>query len=456
MSEPLRAILVGTGFLAIFAIAELIRRRWNPPVEVTRKFVHASGGLVALTFPWIFHSPWTVLVLGIASATTLTFTRKIGWLRSVHGVERASRGDLYFPIAVFVLFLIARDRPVFYAISLFTLVVADALAALLGKTYGKSTYEIESGRKSWEGSIAFFMATFLGVHLPLLLATDIDRATCVLVALQIALLVTSFEAISLRGSDNLIVPLGTWYLLVKMSPKTADAIAVQLAVQLGLLVLVALIAWRSRVLTASGAIAAHLVLYAAFSLGGPAWSVAPALALAGLVTFAPSAARSHHESGLGYQVLGVFYVSIVAVLLIFADNTFATFLAGRGPAGPHPFFVPFVAALAAQLGLVTYLALRTNLNLRKLPRLPMAMLAAVLGFTIIVPLSLWFVLGSIPVRAAAVAAGVCAISSVLYMTGRAMHRWPAGPLWDLRLQSLSVALAIGLLLPVHLLWGPPP
>src|SRR5262245_52311446 len=130
VQELTRALAVGGLFLAFMAIAELWQRRLHPPVEWTRKFVHVAGGLVSLAFPWLFTSVWTVVGLGAAMAALLAITRQLGWLRSVHGVERPSHGDLYFPVAVVLLFVLARDRPVFYAISLFCLVVADALAAL--------------------------------------------------------------------------------------------------------------------------------------------------------------------------------------------------------------------------------------------------------------------------------------------------------------------------------------
>ena len=129
-------------------------------------------------------------------------------------------------------------------------------------------------------------------------------------------------------------------------------------------------------------------------------------------------------------MLGVCYVSIVAVLLIVADNTFSTFRAGRGPQGTHPFFVPFVAALAAQLGLVANLALRSRADLRRLPRVPQALLSGTLGFTVIVPLSLWATLGTVPARGAVLAAAVCAVALMLYALGRRLRRWPTARCGD--------------------------
>jgi phytol kinase len=314
--ELLAAGAVGAVYLLVFAAAELWRYWRRPPVEWTRKAVHMAGGLVALGFPWLFQSPITVLALAAAFALLLWGTRRLGWLQSVHGVERKSEGGLYYPLAIFLLFALGRGQPVFYLVSLLALVLADALAAVLGASYGRLTYSVEDDRRSIEGSAVFFLVTFLGAHLPLLLLTPIGRLESVLVAAQLALLVTLLEAVSLRGNDNL---------LVKMTPKPAEVLAFQLASQLVILAVLVWVSWRSRLLTLSGTLAASLFFYGAFSLGGEEWTIAPAAALlVFLAVFrgAFAAAPSGSAPDRRYQVLAVFYSCAAAAALVLANNTF--------------------------------------------------------------------------------------------------------------------------------------
>jgi phytol kinase len=452
VTEALHIVAVGSLFLAIFATAELWYRKLHPPVEVTRKFIHFAGGFVSMSFPWVFTTHWSVLALGAASLVLMTLGKRFGFLQSLHGVSRRSKGEIHYAIAVYVLFLIARQQPVFYAISMFTLIVSDALAALLGQAYGRWMYEVESGRKSWEGSAVFFLVTFLGVHLTLLLATPLDRGHSVILALQVALLVTSFEAISLYGNDNLIVPLATYYLLMKLSRSTAAGLGFQVAAQLGFLLVASFIAWRSRVLSESSAIAVHLVLYAAFSLGGVWWPVAPGLALIACLWLDPNTLRRTAGSSR-YQVLVVFYLSIVAVCLIFVDNTFATLVRGapalkRG----HPFFVLFVGALAAQVAMLAYAFARSHRETRRRP-IPLAATAAMaIGWAVVAPLGLWVARHELSLDSIAITFGLCVIAVVAYALARRLPRWPRGELWDLRLQSLCAALATLVLAPIHLRW----
>ena len=441
--ELARAALVAVGLIALLGAAEAWKRIAHPPVEWTRKLVHVSGGVVSGTFPWLFATHWTVLLLGVSSFSILAVAKRLGWISSVTGVERRSTGELLFPFAVYLLFAIAHGQPVFYLIALSALVFADTAAALLGSAYGRHTFMVGEDRKSLEGSAAFLLVTFLAVHLVLLLAAGTEPAASVLIAAQMALLVTAFEAISMRGNDNLIVPLMTYYLLVKLTHNTWQGIALQLLVQLGLLAGMILLASRTRFLTLAGAIAAHLTLYAAFSLGGPTWIVAPLLTLVGFLWFQAVAPPGQDESGPRHEVRQVFYVTIVPVLLLFLDNSFASFAAKGHPLGSHhPFFVPFVGAFTATLSIVGFRALRR----RRLPRASAAALAGVLAWAAVAPAALW-----VGPRggglAFAVSALTCLLALVLYLAGRRLFHPQPATKWDLRLQALCVALAAGAGLP---------
>ncbi len=451
--EGVRALLVGGLFLLIFAAAEAWKRWGDPPAEWTRKLVHLCGGIVCAALPWIFAWHWTVLALGVAFAGIIWGTRRLGVLGSVHGVERHSQGGIYFPIAVYLLFLLAAHQPVFYLISILVLVVADTLAAVLGTAYGRRVYAVETDRRSLEGSAVFFLTTFLCVHLPLLLLTGIDPLASVVIGVQLALLVTFFEAISLRGNDNLIVPLVTYYLLVKMTPKPADFIALQLVAQLAIIALVALVAWRYRFVSLSGAVALTLVLYGAFSLGGPVWVVAPLLAVAGFAALYSVLCRQGATDDTQYQVVALFYVSIVGAALFVVNNAMQTLVPEPFALRvTDPFYVPFVGVVAAQLAIVLFTFLDPLRGRRRLSRLGITRLSAAIGFLLVVPAGLWVGVPGIDVWGLGVAAVICFGALALYRAGRRMSAWPTEQPWTVRLQAAAVAGVTGLVLPVHLWW----
>src|SRR5262249_1979590 len=154
--------------------------------ELARKIVHMGMGGVTLTFPWLFHEAWPVLLLAGVSILGLLALRVVGSLKSalgsvLGGVSRVSLGELYFPLAVrvlFVLFLGGPDgervpRIILYAAPILLLTLADAAAALIGVSYGRLHYVTADGVKSWEGSLACFTCAFFCAHVPLLLGTQI-------------------------------------------------------------------------------------------------------------------------------------------------------------------------------------------------------------------------------------------------------------------------------------------
>ena len=445
--EAARAALVATALLILFALGEGWRRKWNPPTEWTRKLVHFGGGLVAAPFPWLFSSHWTVLALGGAFAAIIFGTRRLGLLGSVHAVERRSEGGLYYPLAIYLLFALGADRPVFYLISLLVLMVSDTIAALLGTEYGRRIYAVERDHRSLEGSGAFALATFFAVHLPLLLLTDTSRPATVLVAAQIALTVTILEGISVGGSDNLVTPLATYFMLAGMTRLPASFLAGQLTAQLVVTVLVLLLAWRYRFVAMSTAMGLALVVYGAYALGGAEWTIAPALAVLIFVTYYAVARRVAPDAPSGYQVRGLFYVAIVPTILFFLDYAFEHVVVQPIR---DPLYVPFVGAAAAQLMIVFFAHLGEVPRRRRRRLFWLRAGSALLGFLVVVPAGLALSVTGANAWGLLCAAAVCALALTLYFTVGRLPQWPRVAPWGLRLQMLSTAAATALMVPVHL------
>jgi len=259
----------------VMAGLKLVGARCGLHPETSRKSVHIAMGLVTLFFPWLFREAWPVLLLAVLAVVALVGTRLLKPLRErfggvLHGVERYSLGEIYFPLAVAALYLLSSGNRLLYVIPLLTLTLADAVAALVGVRYGQHRFCTSEGTKSVEGSLAFFMVAFLSAHVPLLLLSDTGRAESLLIALVLGILVMLFEAVSVGGLDNLFIPLGCYALLRRYLELGTD----ELLFRLGAICLVALVVfcWRRRTtLTGSGLLAAALVGYMNWTLGGWQW-----------------------------------------------------------------------------------------------------------------------------------------------------------------------------------------
>src|SRR5215212_10680331 len=272
-------VLVLVVLLGLQVCVRLWRRAHPDRVELARKVMHVSLGLLTLTFPWLFDQAWPVVVVCGAIAIWLIAVRRLALVHSHFGgaieVARASWGEVYFPIGVALLFVLSEGNPILYCVPLAILTLADTAAALVGSEYGHWRFTtLEGGKKSAEGSIAFFLVAYFAVHVPLLLATQIERVDVLLVAVTLALLVTVFEAIAWRGLDNLFIPLGGFLLLRELPSHATE----RLLLQLGVVILIAVVATlrrRQTTLDDSALLAAMLAGYGIWTFGGWEWLVLP-------------------------------------------------------------------------------------------------------------------------------------------------------------------------------------
>ncbi len=331
-SDLVGGAVLAAVFLALLAAAELWRRFGSPRPEWTRKLVHLGAGATCLPFPFVIQSPWVVLGLTLPLTVLFAFAGKLGWLKSLHGVERSSRGAEYYPLAIFLTFVLSHERPWLYLAAVLVLAVGDAFAALIGSRYGVVRYEVESSHKSLEGSLVFLVIAFLAIHLPTLLLTDLPRPVTVLAALLVAILVTGFEAISLRGADNLFVPLAVVFILGKITAKPLAEIVFQNLSLVLLCLLIALLIRLFPYFNVGGSIALMLYAYANWSLGSWLWA-APVLAglllyLAGLFRLVtPGEGPLFRVRAVARSVLVPFAILIVANTLQRYDFLFGPYLA---------------------------------------------------------------------------------------------------------------------------------
>jgi len=278
--NPWLGIGVVLGSLGILmGVVSVFRRVLSP--EISRKSIHVGMGGICLAFPWIFADGWPVVVLALLAMGGLAAVRWVPFLRRsmggvIGGVERQSWGEFYFPLAVATVFLLSEGDTLLYMIPVLTLTVADSVGALIGIRYGLAHYRTDEGKKSAEGSVAFFTMAFLSCHVPLLLFSQTGRAETLLISLTAGVVVMLLEAIAWRGQDNLIIPVGMFFLLKVYLPLGVGELLLRFVVIVGLVVLVFVLRKRTT-LSDSAVLAGALSGYAVWAFGGWFWLFPPLL-----------------------------------------------------------------------------------------------------------------------------------------------------------------------------------
>jgi hypothetical protein len=88
-------------FVALLASAEAATRRWTIEPEASRMLVHLSSGVVAAGLPLVMSFP-AIVVLALLFIPFMAVSRRIGLFPAVHGVERVTWGEVYFPLGILV------------------------------------------------------------------------------------------------------------------------------------------------------------------------------------------------------------------------------------------------------------------------------------------------------------------------------------------------------------------
>ncbi len=344
MQNPLLGMLIVLLALGgLLGGLALLQKHFPKHPELIRKILHIGMGLVTLSFPWLFHANWPVIVLAVSAIGVLLVVKwrgadSTGIHNVVHGVARDSLGEIYFPLSVCILFILSKGDPILFVVPVLILTLADAVAALIGVRYGRIHYSTAEGVKSTEGSIAFFIVTFMSVHIPLLLFSATGRAETLLIALILGVLVMLLEALAWRGLDNLFIPLGGYLLLKVYLGMDALDLSMRLIASIALVVFV--IIWRKRTtLLDSAALAGALIGYLAWAAGDWRWFL-PVLLL--FISYTLLSPRDELNSVRQHDVRAVLAVTLPGMLWLFV---------ARAEHLPQLYF-PYTVSFAIQLGLI--------------------------------------------------------------------------------------------------------
>jgi len=189
------------------------------PDELFRKILHCIllGSLPVFLF--CFHTWWLAALEAVAFATIvyplLAFLDRFPFFEKLTTERR--HGELQHSLLlVFNMFAVVMavcwgwlgDRYLAMA-SIFAWGFGDAAAALVGKPYGKHKikWKYTDGKKSYEGSFAMLLTSFITVLVILTLRGGFSLPVTLLISLMVALVSTLAELYSKNGNDTVICPL---------------------------------------------------------------------------------------------------------------------------------------------------------------------------------------------------------------------------------------------------------
>ncbi|MEI7555323.1 DUF92 domain-containing protein [Candidatus Chlorohelix sp.] len=260
---------------SLLIIATLIQKWRGYPPEFTRKIVHVGAGLAIFIILATFdNNHWYFGI--IPTGTFVFFNYLSSRLRLIKAMDLQgdTLGTVYFPFSVTLLLAIFWSQNLAYIAVAGTMAMTwgDAAASILGRAFGKHPYFIAGHRRSFEGSGAMFIFSFVPILFTLLfMNTGLDMSRTIAYAFFLALIATMLEAVSLVGLDNIFVPIGIGMALWAMVIWKVDVPMI-----FGGLIISALIgayAYRKRALSFSGVLGAIITGTFIFGFGGWVWGL---------------------------------------------------------------------------------------------------------------------------------------------------------------------------------------
>jgi len=191
--------------------------------QLPRRLFHFANGAIIGTLYLLFFTYQTILhIIGIIACLAyiteqirlsypVISQRLLPITRIIMRAEEQLKESAMVPYAIAILLTIITFPKEIAIISIFTLAVADPMSALVGIRYGGTILPKIVSQKSLEGSLAFFLSTFVITLLILLnlVSNQSELSVIIMIALMTGFIVSAFEMIPLNIDDNLTIPLFT-------------------------------------------------------------------------------------------------------------------------------------------------------------------------------------------------------------------------------------------------------
>lgn len=188
--------------------------------EASRKFIHIMLGNWWFIAMYFFTNVWFAAFVPATFIIINYLSFKKNIIKVMERDEQDGFGTVYYAVSLLILVIVSfgiYDMPSLGLIPNLVMAYGDGLAALVGKNIKSKKYKLGDSKKSFAGSLTMFViATLLIGGYLAFWHPGVYWATphWPLVTVMMGFVITAIEAISVKGTDNITVPLGTLCLLL--------------------------------------------------------------------------------------------------------------------------------------------------------------------------------------------------------------------------------------------------
>lgn len=212
--QNLLGIVVSYIFIGSVIIFAKLFERFGK--EASRKFIHillANWWFIAMCF---FDNVIWVSIVPLSFVIINHISYKRNLISVMEREKQDGLGTVYYALSLLILSIITygiTKRPEIGLCSTLIMGYGDGLAGIIGKKVKSYEYKIGNTKKTLAGSLTMFIITFIIIAIYSGLS---EINLWVLKSILIAIILTIIEAVSIKGTDNITIPLSACVLLLLM------------------------------------------------------------------------------------------------------------------------------------------------------------------------------------------------------------------------------------------------
>ncbi len=295
-----------------------------------------------------------LLISGIIATIFTYFAISKNLLPSIHHSSRKSWGIFFFPLAYTIGIIICPPADYWiFCISFVILAISDSLAAITGELFAERYFRLTSDKKSFLGSIVFFLVTLIILLFFLSHESIIpfDKSwpkfelnlTFLAGIICLSIFLTLIEAISSKGFDNFLIPFFTFLLITLLFKNFNFQLIHNFAIAMLLASLIVISSMKMEFLTPNGGVSVFILATIIFGFGSWKWTI-PILTF-----FVLSSLLSKYRTNINEEIDNYFEKSGKRDMVqVAANGMFGAVLLILNRFDPHPiYYTAFVASIAA-------------------------------------------------------------------------------------------------------------
>ncbi len=202
--KNLVGIVISVVYIVIvFVLSKFMTKKGE---EISRKFIHIALSNIWIIYCLFIDLLWVACILPAAFIVINSLSYKFKIFKTMEREENDGFGTIYYAISILLvtIFSYLQSNPMIGTAGMLIMGYGDGFAAVVGKKVKSKEYKILGTTKSIAGSATML---FFSLVISCVAFYMIGIEYFILKALLTAVIATLLEAVSVKGLDNITVPI---------------------------------------------------------------------------------------------------------------------------------------------------------------------------------------------------------------------------------------------------------